>query len=229
MKGLDIKASLEIYRDERSTAGLDPSLAKRSELLGPRIDAVLSGIDVKLGSVNHDVELIEGTELTWALRQCRELRGEGCRFRRHEIDLRTYHTFAGRNTAGVRFAAGSTNASQDHELFRIGGLDRLRGFEDGRFKGSEWILLNNEVRLGVWNSPAIIVQQVSFWDAAMISNHGTINITQWDEDAMTGSSVGLGVRLISPRVYRFAMRADFARVIRGSGDLPFSFGVQQFF
>jgi outer membrane protein assembly factor BamA len=229
MKGLDIKASLEVYRDERSTSGLDPALAKRSELLGPRINAALPGIDVKMGSVDYDLELIQGTELTWALRQCRELRGEVCRFRRHELDFRTFHTFAGRNTVGVRVAGGSTNASQDHELFRIGGLDRLRGFEDGRFKGSEWILLNSEVRLGVWHSPAIIVQQVSFWDAAMISNHGTIDVTQWGEDAMTGSSVGLGVRVISPRVYRLALRADFARVIRGSGGIPFSFGVQQFF
>lgn len=187
------------------------------------VKAVLSGFDFRFGRLNYQSELVDGAELTYRVRRCLTVDGGSARFTSHENEAKAFKTVFGKSTIGTHLAAGTNDADGEQDLFYLGGLDRLRGFEDARFRGRRYWLANNELRVPSYRSGDFVLQHTIFYDVAGVPH---------DDEKLTsasGSSVGVGLRAISPRIYRLALRLDYARVIEGTGGMPFSFGVQQFF
>ena len=46
---------------------------------------------------------------------------------------------------------------------------------------------------------------------------------------VSGVSVGVGARIVLPKLYRFVLRLDYAVPLVKSDEMNFSFGIQQFF
>jgi outer membrane protein insertion porin family len=77
----------------------------------------------------------------------------------------------------------------DHERYRLGGAQTLRGFKDGEFVGDSMMLVNAEYRIPVADN----FDGVLFADIAK----------DWEEEAdlsldSLNESVGLGVRVKTP-------------------------------
>lgn len=108
----------------------------------------------------------------------------------------------------------------------LGGLDSVRGFLDGQLRGDQFWHVNLEARPTLLERPSAVLQGNLFtdwaktWDARAFGAEGF-------HDPVT--SVGVGARLILPRVYRAVLRTDFAWTLRPIRRFGFSLGLQQFF
>jgi outer membrane protein assembly factor BamA len=122
-----------------------------------------------------------------------------------------------------RFLAGTTSTQILQYWYYLGGLDRIRGFHDNRFAGRYHWLSNSEIRVPVFRRPSYIIQSVGFLDLTSVGENFK------DLDSLTASSLGAGIRLILPKLYRFVIRMDYAKPIKKDDDMNISFGVQQFF
>jgi outer membrane protein assembly factor BamA len=142
----------------------------------------------------------------------------------HQItaDFQGYKSI-GALTLAQRIKLGHANSSHMGNQFFIGGLDSLRGFSDNRFYGNAFALSNTEIRYGAYTSKHIIGQVVAFYDMASVNND-VQNL-----NTIAGSSIGVGLRVIAPKVYRLVGRIDLSVPVVNSDDKVLSFGVQQFF
>ena len=112
-----------------------------------------------------------------------------------------------------------------HKIY-LGGLDTLRGFLDGQFRGDYYWLVNAEVRPTLWSSPRAVLQGNLFVDVAKT----------WDDQSFSPAgfehpfvSTGAGLRIILPRIYRAVLRLDVARTHTPVRRTGIAFGLQQFF
>lgn len=177
-----------------------------------------------------------------------KLRDEGIHVRGQELELRgewadpslgsDFHFFKGeaRWLSGYRprpdvnvatqFAIGSKSGHEFQHKFYLGGLDSVRGFVDGQFRGEHMWLANVEVRPTLLNRPLWTLQGNVFtdiartWDAKSFSSEGF-------KDPFL--SFGVGFRVILPRVYRGILRFDLARTQKPVTGYGFNLGLQQFF
>jgi hemolysin activation/secretion protein len=105
----------------------------------------------------------------------------------------------------------------------LGGLDGIRGFVDNRFAGRYFLQSNTELRMPVLRTSSLVVQASVFSD--VVATGEQIE----DLNKVRGASIGGGLRMIFPKVYRAVIRLDFANPIVANDESPISFGVQQFF
>jgi hemolysin activation/secretion protein len=89
----------------------------------------------------------------------------------------------------------------------LGGLDRIRGFADNRFAGSQFALSNSEGRYLFFEKPAFLLQGIGFIDFGAIGDEASA-LTK-----VRAASIGAGMRLILPKFYRFVVRLDYAKPI----------------
>ncbi len=140
-------------------------------------------------------------------------------------EFRLSHFVCNDNEIAFRFMSGATDTDVLQFWHYLGGLDRIRGFEDNRFAGSFYWLSNLEYRAPVLKTKNYILMATAFSDTVAASDDiGGLG-------AISGASVGLGVRVILPKIYRFVVRLDYAQPIKSeAGDEnAISFGVQHFF
>lgn len=125
----------------------------------------------------------------------------------------------------VNFSHEKKSKPTESDKIFVGGLDKVRGFLDNRFKGNNVNLANFEYRIPSYESSSIVLQHIVFFDYGSIIDESDDFETRRNEIY----SVGTGLRFISPKIYRLVGRLDFAKSLKGDGKLPISFGVQQFF
>jgi outer membrane protein assembly factor BamA len=131
----------------------------------------------------------------------------------------------GWNLAGQARLGTKTGHDFQHKHY-LGGLDSVRGFLDGQLRGDQFWQANLEARPTLLERPTAVLQGNLFTDWAKT----------WDARAFGAEgfhdpvySVGVGARLILPRVYRAVLRADSAWTLRPIRRFGFSVGLQQFF
>lgn len=181
---------------------------------------------LRLGRLNYNNFLIEGRQSEITVTQSVAALGSDESFYRLEWDNRVFWQLPWESNLGVRFRLGETNSTQLQYLYYIGGFESIRGYEDGQFRGNRFWQANVEYRLPSYKWPWLVLQHNVFLDIAQVTDFDDL---LGDEADDINYSWGIGLRLISPKIYRFIGRFDF--VVDGSKTIgnSFSFGVQQFF
>lgn len=133
-----------------------------------------------------------------------------------------YETLPLDANAVMTLSAGLTTTDAIEHQYFLGGLGSLRGYVDSRFRGSRYWLANAEFRIPSINTDWVVLQHVVFAD---VGNAGDTFRTYGD---VSGLSVGVGFRLISPKIYNFVARVDWAFPLIGDGRSPLSLGSGQF-
>ena len=108
----------------------------------------------------------------------------------------------------------------------MGGFENVRGYFDGQLRGKQYWQSNLEFRGILLERNWYYLQGVVFGDAAQLID-ATDPVESNTDDIF--SSVGVGLRIGSPKIYRFIARLDVALATSHPATSRISFGVQQFF
>ncbi len=224
-RDLSIGGGLILQHDRFSYDLVQDDIAQKQRVTGlpqGQEHGVLN-LSVAVGHIDQDSYLREGVRLTQTFGASNQLWGSSESYVASGTQLLAFKRFAGKQNIGLRFGVGMTSAEHIENQFFLGGLDTVRGFFDSRFRGPFYWFLNSEYRVPSLDHRWIVLHHVLFFDAAGVSDRAS---QLWDAD---GTSAGIGLRIISPKIYQFVARIDYAIPLSGTGTTPISFGVQQFF
>ncbi len=180
--------------------------------------------NARFGRLNYENYLVEGIQSDWLYRLAVEGAGSTETSNQLTIQTRAFARVFDDHNIGANLSLGHTTASLLQDQFFLGGLAEVRGYRDGQFVGSDFWRANLEYRLPSWESSWIVVQHVAFFD---IGSAASSFSKTFERD--TFQSVGAGLRIISPRVFRLNLRIDYARTLGTDPGGAFSIGLQQFF
>ncbi|MCB0392321.1 MAG: hypothetical protein KDD58_13595 [Bdellovibrionales bacterium] len=220
-----LRLDVEYNKDEFSTDFLDDDVLSLVTVKGLPQDTevVFTGVGLTWGRVLSDQERFHGYGLDLGFRYG-SVKSTGIDdFSESSIRFQYFLPIQNRWNFAQRVHAGSTSTDVLQYWNYLGGLESIRGFSDNRFAGRYYWLSNTEMRFTLFRKPNYIFQLNSFYD--VVAAHERFK----DLDTSSGSSIGLGGRLILPKVYRFVVRMDYAVPLKKNDDINLSFGVQQFF
>lgn len=215
----------ESHRDSFSDRYVSAEVQQQQLLatLPPNTSVLFYGGRLVFGRIDQDSYLQDGVALTVDHRRG-GAQQQGVRsFEQTEFVLRAFKTLPGQITIGERLTGGNTNTNVLQYWYYLGGLDGIRGFADNRFAGRYYWLSNSELRVPVWQTSQLVVQNVAFYDV-VATGEALAHLA-----SARGASVGIGVRFIAPKIYRLVARVDYAQPVLRRDDSHLSFGVQQFF
>lgn len=121
---------------------------------------------------------------------------------------------------------GTKSGREFQHKFYLGGLDSVRGFLDGQFRGEHIWLLNVEARPTLLERPLWALQGNIFADLSKTWDARAFGLEGFESPFV---SAGAGLRVILPRVYRGVLRADVAWTFEPVRQTGVSVGLQQFF
>jgi outer membrane protein assembly factor BamA len=214
--------ALDLQNDETSESGLSDETLEENEDRARDVDGEedfhFLRLYATLGRQDIEEELVRGWSLSPSLQyQLNRAQDPLFIFR---TDFLWAKVFQRRQNLAYRLSTGHnsrTTLSQDSYL---GGLEHLRGFLDSQFAATNFAFQNLEYRFPLRYGTRLTLQQVIFHDVGhFVGNEGS-HLVQ---------SVGTGVRLIFPKIYRLNLRLDFGV---SYGEFPgknVSFGLQQLY
>ncbi len=178
------------------------------------------------GRIDRNEFYVQGSELTLQAELAHTAIGSEFNFARAELRwLGAWRPARDWNLA-TQAQLGTKTGHEAQHKFYLGGLDTLRGFLDGQFRGDHYWLVNAELRPTLWSSPLAVLQGNVFTDVAKT----------WDGQGFSRAgfahpfvSAGAGLRVILPRIYRAVLRLDLARTYTPVQQTGIAFGLQQFF
>jgi len=225
LPNLWIGAGLDYNRDSISTEDFDMEFQNQfQEFFDPQYlngdrEKLWARIYARIGRLNESIPFLEGQAIEVNLRATNGDVASVSNITEASIQGLFFERW-GNHNAGLRLRWDVTSSKFPEDRIYVGGFDRVRGFQDGQFFGQNAVVANLEHRYQFFKlkSRWLALQSVAFAD---------IGHTQGRGDAF--ASVGGGLRFISPRIYRFNARLDFAKVINGAPGPSLSFGIQQFF
>jgi outer membrane protein assembly factor BamA len=231
--------------------GLVPELATNVRLvLGARLDRtgfVLDGLPQAYRQVQDEAQLTDttwvgrwkgalllgrldrrgylqfGQELEAGLEVFRSIAGARISHVEPQLRLLFFRELPLKSNLGVRLEWRATTAQEIGFHQYVGGLDHVRGYPYSRFHGKTYINGNVEYRIPSLDSDWLAIQHVAFVDALSIGD-GIGDLV-----GLTAASVGIGLRLIVPRVYGLILRVDFAYPLGAPGESFLNIGSLQFF
>lgn len=121
---------------------------------------------------------------------------------------------------------GTKSGREFQHKFYLGGLDSVRGFLDGQFRGEHMWLVNVEARPTLLERRLWALQGNLFADLSKTWDARSFGLEGFESPFV---SVGAGVRVILSRVYRGVLRADVAWTLEPVRQVGVSVGLQQFF
>jgi outer membrane protein assembly factor BamA len=126
------------------------------------------------------------------------------------------------NLAGRLFAA-STSQNTVAAVYYLGGFDSIRGLPDGIHYGNTIAYGNFEARVVATRMKYAHIQPAIFLDT------GSAWMRERDLSKGRETSVGGGVRISIPQVYRFIIRVDYGVSVGNTKSRGLSIGLNQFF
>jgi len=180
---------------------------------------------VELGKLDYDNYLVDGKFTKLAIKYSNQTLGSDKSTTQLDWFNRIFWRLPYLGNAGLRFNAGWTNTKEIQNLYYIGGFNNIRGYLDGQFRSRTYWQFNAEYRIPSYRSNWLVLQHIFFIDAVGTGN----NFSDLKENGMQYSSAGMGLRIISPRIYRFNGRIDIALFTSGESPSYISFGSQQYF
>ncbi len=222
---LRTKVGLRYNNDSFSYELLSDSLRslQKQHGLPPPTQQLLGSVTGLLGRIDQDNYLVDGTLFSLSLEHANAALGSSQTMTDVLVGLSHFERFPLKINVGARLAGavGDINAVQDR--FYLGGLDGIRGFASDRFSGQSYWLGNFEFRIPSVDTRWLVLQHVVFVDAAGVSESLSGLAT------LSGASVGIGLRVIVPKIHDFVARFDYAFPLYGDTTTPLSFGGGQFF
>lgn len=194
--------------------------------LSDHYQTLTAKVSYQLGRLNYQDYLVSGLSSQWSMGITGALLNERAQRIKVTWHGRWFWRVGETQNIGLNAKWGATNARILEQQFLLGGLQDIRGYANNQFIGRWFWQANLEYRISSLASDWLVVQHVVFLDAVKTAVQGR---------ALLGSSpgpfysTGLGIRLISPRIYRFVLRVDLAQTIGPIDRLGVAFGVQQFF
>ena len=160
-------------------------------------------------------------------------------------DLRHYTKISRRMSIAQRVVFGDS-FGEDPQMFKIGGINTVRGYDDESLRGTKMFLYNLEIRFPLtdflqFSLPFGLppLRGVLFYDMAYTGNEGDPFVLIEDRSGrnkfsdFTHGSVGMGVRSYLGGFFflkfDWAWKTDFSQIYTGSGDSMFHFGIAQDF
>jgi len=180
---------------------------------------------VELGKLNYDNYLVKGKFSKFAIKYSNQTLGSDKSTTQLDWFNRIFWRLPYLANAGLRFNTGWTNTQEIQNLYYIGGFNNIRGYLDGQFRSKTYWQFNAEYRIPSYRSHWLVLQHIFFIDTVGTGN----NFGDLKENGMQYSSAGIGLRIISPRIYRFNGRIDIALFTSGESPSYISFGSQQYF
>jgi outer membrane protein assembly factor BamA len=211
----------DTFSDDLTSSKVQELVSQKGLPPSSRFHFIGAGID--FGRINYKGHLTDGMLLGASYRYGISTSEGIDDFWQSDLSFNYFKTIFTDATYAQRLLAGFTTTEVLQYWYYLGGLDRIRGFSDNRFAGRYFWLSNSELRVPVWQNDWFVVQTAGFIDIASTSE------TFSQLDSIDGTSAGLGLRIIFPKVYRLAVRLDYAEPIKNNDNRNFSFGVQQFF
>lgn len=217
--------SFEQHTDEFSDQYVSDEVKEEriDDSIPPDTKFNLYGIHAEFGRLDYNNYLVDGLSMMLDWRRALSEESFAKDFNQYDFNVTYFKTLPGNITFGQRFKVGVTNTNTIQYWYYLGGLDSVRGFADNRFAGRDMWLSNTELRYPFYDSENIVLQAVGFYDAVATAEK------QEDLNAATGASIGGGIRVIAPKIYRLVGRLDFASPLVRRDEKSVSFGVQQFF
>ena len=226
---LRIRVGFEIGRRKFNDDILPEMLSdtlKEEQIIPSNLSSQLVSFNLGLGSLSFGDFLAEGTSLDFDIRLGRFNTSEDATdkiYSEQSVRLITSKILTPRFTIAARAEFVQNNGLHPSFDYFLGGLDKIRGYSDGRFRSSRYALLNSEFRGILASFGGTVLQSVAFYDLLSLGR-GKHGFAKAD-----GASIGVGGRIIIPRIYRFILRLDYAKSLIAEDPQTISFGVQQFF
>lgn len=225
VKWLRTGISLALVDDRYSLDLIPDEIAELEQTRGlPEPARYLSfGFAASLGRINANSYLREGIRLTQSVAVADEAVGSTISFVDTVTEVRGFLILPLHTNVGFRAGVGTTSVDREEYEFFVGGFSPLRGFLHRRFRGTHFWYGNGELRIPSIDTRWLVLQHVGFIDASGIAD-GPRALTELD-----GLSSGIGIRILSPKVFSLIARIDYAWSLVGDGRSALSFGAGQFF
>lgn len=228
-----IKTGIELsfYRNEftAENATADQT-ARNAQFLGStqlRAGKTISWTPLLLlGNINRERHHIEGQEIFFKTEIALKTSGSDFEFVKAQTGWTGGLILREKWNLAWQARLGTKSGHEFQHKFYLGGLDTVRGFLDGQFRGEHMWLANLELRPTFFEGPRWVLQGNLFadlsktWDAKNFGSEGFHH---------PFLSLGAGCRVILPWVYRAVIRLDAARTLEPIRQTGFNFGLQQFF
>ena len=223
--GVSLTQNRDGYSRDIVPEGL--ALTTQTEVgLPEEITGNLAAVTLGLGSLKYEEYLVTGASLEYTVTGGQiqaEAGADSESIQQQDLTLLGAHNVDENFSLVGRAAFGVSNGAHPEYRYYLGGLDRIRGYTDNRFRSDRYGLLNAEVRSVVWDYRPVVTQVVGFYDALTLGDDGR------KLGSLDASSVGAGLRIIVPKIYRFVARLDYAYTLQKDDPQSLSFGFQQFF
>ena len=227
----NLGVGVDITENTASSSELGDDLISRNSQNGFLIPGELNEHAVytyfRLGRLNIQNYLVEGIQTDWNFRFANEGLGGNETSRRITKNTRLFFLLPYEQNIGLNLSLGHTDSQNFQNNFFVGGLDNVRGFQDGQFFGNNFWQANAEYRISSYRSHWFVLQHVAFYDVGNVANDFETLFSDNPRDPF--HSVGAGIRLISPAIFRFNLRIDIAKGLNYNQPTNISFGLQQFF
>ncbi|MGM0556311.1 MAG: BamA/TamA family outer membrane protein [Myxococcota bacterium] len=201
----------------------DIAALQRDRGVPPDNRTLLFEVGGTVGRINEDNYVYDGQRFGMGLDVASSALGSTHDVIRFDVSGALFRELPLKSNFGVRAATGFASSELIEHRYFLGGLDAIRGFRHDRFRGEQYWLANAEYRIPSFDYRWFVLQHVAFIDVAHVSQ---------DADGyfgLSGASVGLGVRIIIPKIDGFNARIDYAFPLYGRAPNPLSFGGGQFF
>lgn len=176
-----------------------------------------------VGRIDADSYLRHGVVFSWAASAARDGLLSNIDYLDNGVQLTAFAKLPLRANFGVRLGAAHTTLDRPEYHYFVGGFNAVRGFRHRRFHGTHYWYSNAELRVPSIDARWLVLQHVGFVDAAGV---GGSFAALTELDAMSG---GVGLRVLSPKIFSLIARVDLAWSLVGDGNSTLSFGAGQFF
>lgn len=229
---LNLGLQFDYQEDEISDFGLTDELKDQNAArnFNPDHESIsrFTSFYLDLGQINTKNYLQDGSQLSLKTSIAHLSAGENSVLSGNEMTLKSYKLWQNKNNLNFawQFKLKSNNYKDIQNFNYLGGFEEVRGYMDGQYYGNTTWQNNIELRQDIFENKYGVIQLATFTDQAK-EGEDLQDLTERKEEILLSS--GLGIRLISPKIFRFVGRIDYAQTHTRFVSQGISFGIQQFF
>ncbi len=179
-----------------------------------------------IGRLNFENHLVNGSQLALTSSLISISDSEDSIATSNSLTFKYYKLFKRHFNFAYQLRLQGNNSDKAQYASYLGGLSEVRGYEDGQFFDRFSWQSNIEQRFNLFENKLGIVQGVFFSDQAK-EGESFQNILDSKQEILLSS--GLGLRFISPKIFSFVARLDYAQTHTRFINRSLAFGIQQFF
>lgn len=216
---------LRFSSDRYSLDAISEELAELESVRGLPEPAhfLTMGLSASVGRIDRDSFLRKGLSVGQSLSIAQQGVGSSISFVDTVSQITGFAILPWRTNVGLRMGLGTTDMDREEYQFFVGGLNVVRGFLHRRFRGSHYWYANGELRVPSIDTRWLVLQHIGFVDATGVAD-GMHVLGEVD-----GVASGVGIRILSPKIFSMIARFDYAWSLVGDGRSSLSFGAGQFF